>query len=97
MTSYERALGFLGLLWKGKGLYIGETAVKAKKVALYVVALDASENSLGQVVHKGVPLIRFSFKGELGKAIGKGEVAIMAIKEDKAAGKFLGLAGKEKQ
>lgn len=92
MDSYKQALSFLGLLRRGRGLYLGDEA-KGKKAALVVVAKDAktgSYKSAREVAGKlGVPLIEASSKEELGAALGKAEVAYLSIKEGKAAKAFL--------
>ena len=92
----DKALKFLGLLYAGKQLSIGDTAkldIKRNKSKLVIVAIDASEETKKEIVNaclnNNVNITKFGLKSELAGALGKGNVAVISINSAKAAKAFL--------
>ena len=84
------ALKFCGLLYRASKLVIGDTAkekLKKGKTKLLILANDISQNSLEEINslnHHNVKTISFANKIELGNAVGKSNVVVMAILDIKA-------------
>ena len=91
----ENALKFLGLLYSGKQVSIGDTAIndiKRNKSKLVLIASDASELTKKEVMSAAFNKANvsvFSTKVEIGYAIGKGNIAVVSINSSKAAKAFL--------
>lgn len=87
MGEDGRILSLISLTKKSGNLKSGEEmvleAIRSKKAHLVIVAGDASENTKKKFKDKteyfGVPLVTFSDKDTLGKAIGKEYCASLAI------------------
>ena len=86
----DRILSFLGIAQKAGKVVSGgfqcEKAIQTRKAKLVILALDAQKNTSEMIhnkcAHYGVPLIEYSSKEELGRAIGKGERACAAITDE---------------
>ncbi len=92
----ENALKFLGLLYSGKQVSIGDIAIndiKHNKSKLVLLASDASELTKKEVMNAAfitkVNVSVFSTKVDIGYALGKGNIAVVSINNAKAAKKFL--------
>ena len=91
----ENALKFLGLLYSGKQVSIGDSAIndiKRNKSKLVLIASDASELTKKEVMSAAFNKVNvsvFSTKVEIGYAIGKGNIAVVSINSSKAAKAFL--------
>ena len=91
----ENALKFLGLLYSGKQVSIGDSAIndiKRNKSKLVLIAADASELTKKEVMSAAFNKVNvsvFSTKVEIGYAIGKGNIAVVSINSSKAAKAFL--------
>ncbi len=87
-------LGFLGLLCRAGKLAVGPDAKSCRKAALYIAAADISPRSLREAealsLNRGVPLTRLPHgKEEIGRALGMSEVALIAIKDRRAADSYM--------
>ncbi|MBP7110474.1 MAG: ribosomal L7Ae/L30e/S12e/Gadd45 family protein [Firmicutes bacterium] len=83
----EKNLGFLGLARKAGALEVGtdaaEAAIAKGKVKLLVLASDAGRSTVGMFAsickEKGVPVRYAATKDELGRALGRRQVAVAAV------------------
>lgn len=92
--------GFLGLTRKSGNLSLGgnltEAALKRGKVKLIIIAEDASLNTVKKfrnysISHK-VECLSILTMDEMGEALGKGEIAVIGVLDDKMAKKLKELA-----
>lgn len=86
----------LGLAFKAKRILIGEdifASLKNKKIALIILAIDASENTKKRFHDKAkfynVEIIEQFSKIELGEALGKGYVSALGILDTKLKDKII--------
>jgi ribosomal protein L7Ae-like RNA K-turn-binding protein len=83
----RRVLRLVGLGVRSRGAIVGveqvREAVKKEKLALAVIAVDASQHSLSKVVPlleaRRVPLVRLPSALELGEAVGREQTAAVGI------------------
>ena len=92
----DEALKFLGLLYLGKNLSIGDNArfdIKKHKSKLVLIANDLNENVQKEIINlcliNKINILRFKTKLELGNALGKSSVAIISLNDEKSAKVFL--------
>lgn len=89
MTEKNRIFGLLGLAAKaGKvqsGEFSTEKSIKSRKAKLVLISEEASENTTkmfeNMCTYYKVPYFIFGGKEELGRAIGKGERASLAVQD----------------
>ena len=85
----KKALSLLGLCLKASRLSLGESAVRktvlAGKAFLVIFASDCGENTFGKLetlcAEKNTPVMIFSEKEKLGKALGKEGKAVVAVSD----------------
>src|ERR1043165_599827 len=83
----EKALRLLGLGVRGRGVVVGvdrvRDAAKSGKLALAIVASDASKNSLDKLLPllngRRVSLIEVPSAAELGAAVGRDQTAAVGV------------------
>lgn len=88
---------FLGLIKKAGKMSSGDEVVemdiKKKKCLLLIIAEDASENTKdrfkGLVNRHNIDYVYFGNKADLGSHIGKGQTAVISIRDDGFARAFL--------
>lgn len=86
-TELQRVLRLLGLGVRGRGAVVGvnqvREAARSHKVALAIVASDASPNSLEKIVPllnaRRVRFIEVPSAVELGAAVGRDQTAVVGI------------------
>jgi ribosomal protein L7Ae-like RNA K-turn-binding protein len=98
MPTNEKTLGFLGLLYRGREVVIGEAIIeKMPKGFLLVLAADAAGNTVREYLpkaeHAGVPTLTLATKAELGRALGHDEVSAILVLSKKAAAKIIQVEG----
>lgn len=87
LTATKKALNLIGIATKSgntkSGEFSTEKAVKEKKAALVIVAMDASDNTkkmfANMCTYYNVPIFFFASKEELGHSMGKELRASLAI------------------
>lgn len=91
----ENLIKFIGLLFRGRQIFVGDDAkalIKQGKAKFVVVANDVSEASKTQIDNLiNLHNVKCSYiltKDELGTAIGKSYVALIATKDMKIANKL---------
>lgn len=102
MDDYLKLLSFLSLAKKSGNLKSGEfqaiEAVKTQRAGVVIIAEDASDNTKKLFTDKSnyreIPVIVFSTKEDLGRAIGKDLTASLAIVDDGMAKAFLDKHGR---
>jgi ribosomal protein L7Ae-like RNA K-turn-binding protein len=98
MSVNEKTLGFLGLLYRGREVVIGEAILeKMPKGFLLLLASDAASGTVREYLpkaeHAGVKTLTLATKAELGRALGHDEVSAILILSKKAAAKILQVEG----
>lgn len=86
-------LKLLGMARRARKLVLGLTAVKItlqrRKAKAVIVAEDVSVHTRTRVIRQaevsGVPVLLFSSKHELGRALGREEVGVLAITDGQFA------------
>lgn len=87
-------LGFLGLLRKGGGLYLGEDCFsQIGRVSLLILASDAGKDAAKRALDKAkshqIPLLVGEGKEQMGHALGVAKASLVGVKSPKAAKKIL--------
>ncbi|MCR5595468.1 MAG: ribosomal L7Ae/L30e/S12e/Gadd45 family protein [Lachnospiraceae bacterium] len=90
MSRPDKVLSMLGIAMKaGKvvsGEFATENAIKSFQACLVVVAADASDNTRkhfnDMCVYRDIPIMIYSTKEELGKAIGKDIRSNLAVTDE---------------
>ena len=93
LTMHDRIYSFLGLIQKSGLVSSGDDTVqrdiKKHSCKLLVIADDTSENTRkrfeSMAKHHGVEYIYFGNKEDLGHSIGKGERAVISIRDGNLA------------
>ena len=100
----NKTLGFIGILFRGDRILIGEQArEKISKGRYAFLAKDASENTKKEVTNllerEDIPFDSTFGKDELGKAIGYDEISFLLVTDAKAAKRMMneGTTDKEKK
>lgn len=99
----EKAMRMIGLARKAGKLTLGgdmtKTDLKRKKSFLVIVATDASQNTKHcfetKCASKQVPYFVFSAKEELGRQLGKDEVAVLSLTDSRFADLIVQLISNE--
>ena len=94
---HDKVYSFLGLIQKSGLISSGDDTVerdiKKHTCKLLVIAEDSSENTRkrfeNMAKHHNVKYIYFGTKGELGGSIGKGERAVISIRDENLSKGFL--------
>jgi len=95
----EKILRLLGLGVRGRGVVVGvdrvREAAKSGKLALAVVAMDASKNSLDKLLPlltaRRINLIEVPSAAELGAAAGRDQTAAIGVVDPKLANGIVAL------
>ncbi len=91
-------LSYLGLLKRGGNITVGTDAVvrdiQRGQVFLVIVAEDMSERIANDIIekarHNHIRVIKCWTKRDIGYAIGRGDVGVVAITDKRAAAKIQG-------
>ncbi|MBO4900885.1 MAG: ribosomal L7Ae/L30e/S12e/Gadd45 family protein [Lachnospiraceae bacterium] len=97
MSRPDRVLSLLGLAMKAGKVVSGETstesAVKSLQAYLVVVAEDASENTRKHFTdmcnYRDIPIVTYSTREELGRAIGKDYRSNLAVTDEGLSGSII--------
>ena len=91
----NKVLSFLGLLYRGRGISLGDALladIKSKKVSLVIYAIDSGESVKKKLLDKcsfyKIENIGMFSKVELGTALGKGQLSAIGIIDYKASKKI---------
>ena len=90
MKMQDRILSMLGIAQKAGKVVSGgfqcEKAIQGRQARLVILACDAQKNTSETIRNKcayyGIPLIQYSNKDALGRAIGKEERACAAVTDE---------------
>lgn len=93
MDDDKKVLGLLGLAKRAGKLVVGSQATKEalvrNRLSLLIFSLDAANGTTRKFEmlanQKGIPILRVSSKGPLGRAIGKESVSILGISDESFA------------
>ena len=99
----NKFFSFLGLAKRSGNLIEGYSKCNdernRKKLSLFILSLDASESSRrkfkNHCIEKNIPYIEDFSKEELGAAIGRSEVMILAVGDDNMSKKLISLYEEE--
>lgn len=85
----QRFLGFLGLLYKGGKITIGNKVLEEKHLALVICPTDLSsgesERILTKLTNREVEILKIFTSSELGLPFGKSEIHFIGIRDNKTA------------